>query len=56
MKKRRSLRSTFDGCYKFTRYFAPGERNRSTTIEELYKWNNRQVIRSESDRELRERW
>jgi arylsulfatase A-like enzyme len=49
MKKRGSLRSAFDGRYKFTRYFAPGERNRPTTIEELYKWNDVELFDLKTD-------
>jgi len=40
LKKRGSVRSTFDGRYKFSRYFAPVDRNKPTTVEELYKWND----------------
>ena len=49
MKKRGSLRSTFDGRCKFTRYFAPGERNRPTTIDELYKWNDVELFDLKTD-------
>ena len=30
----------FDGRYKFTRYFAPVERNRPTSLTELYDHND----------------
>ena len=40
MKKRGSLRMAFDGRYKFTRYFSPRERNRPTTLDNLYKMND----------------
>lgn len=40
LTKRGSLRSVFDGRYRFTRYFAPMHRNRPTTIDELYRWND----------------
>ncbi len=40
LKKRGSVRSAFNGRYKFTRYFAPVDRNKPTTIDELYKWND----------------
>lgn len=40
MKKRGSLRTVFDGRYKFTRYFSPLQRNRPTTLDELYQWND----------------
>src|SRR5262245_59172632 len=37
LKKRGSVRTAFDGRYKFSRYFAPVDRNRPGTIDELYK-------------------
>jgi arylsulfatase len=40
LTKRGSLRSVFDGRYKFTRYFAPTQRNRPTSLDELYRWND----------------
>jgi arylsulfatase A-like enzyme len=40
MKKRGSLRMAFDGRYKFTRYFSPRERNRPTTLDNLYAKND----------------
>lgn len=40
LTKRGSLRSVFDGRYRFTRYFAPTHRNRPGTIDELYRWND----------------
>jgi arylsulfatase len=40
MKKRGSLRTVFDGRYKFTRYFSPMERNRPGSLDELYRWND----------------
>ena len=40
LTKRGSLRSVFDGRHKFTRYFAPTQRNRPTTLDELYRWND----------------
>lgn len=49
MKKRGSLRSTFDGRYKFTRYFAPGERNRPTNLADLYKHNDVELFDLEDD-------
>ena len=39
LKKRGSLRTVFDGRYKFTRYFSPLDHNRPTTMDDLYKWN-----------------
>ena len=40
LNKRGSLRSVFDGRYKFTRYFAPTQRNRPDTMDELYRHND----------------
>jgi arylsulfatase len=40
MKKRGSLRTVFDGRHKFTRYFSPTERNRPSSLDELYRWND----------------
>jgi arylsulfatase len=49
MKKRGSLRSAFDGRYKMTRYFAPGERNRPTNQAELYKHNDVELFDLKND-------
>jgi arylsulfatase A-like enzyme len=49
MKKRGSLRTVFDGRYKFTRYFSPLDRNRPTTIDELYKWNDVELFDLNTD-------
>lgn len=40
LKKRGSLRTVFDGRYKFTRYFAPTERNSPQDLEELFAHND----------------
>lgn len=49
LKKRGSLRTIFDGRYKFTRYFSPLERNRPTTIDELYRWNDVELFDLQTD-------
>ncbi len=49
MKKRGTLRTVFDGRYKFTRYFSPLDHNRPTTIEELYKWNDVELFDLDTD-------
>lgn len=49
LKKRGSLRSAFDGRYRFTRYFSPTERNRPSTLEELYRWNDVELFDLASD-------
>jgi arylsulfatase len=40
LTKRGSLRSIFDGRYRFTRYFAPIQRNKPESLDELYRWND----------------
>lgn len=49
LKKRGSLRTAFDGRYKFTRYFSPLERNRPTTLDELYRWNDVELFDLQAD-------
>ncbi|PWS34852.1 sulfatase [Falsiroseomonas bella] len=49
LTKRGSLRSVFDGRYRFTRYFAPTQRNRPATLDELYRWNDVELFDLESD-------
>jgi len=51
MKKRGTLRTVFDGRYKFTRYFSPLDHNRPKTIDELYKWNDVELFDLNTDRE-----
>ena len=50
MKKRGSLRTMFDGRYKFSRYFAPVERNRPANLEELYQSNDVELFDLDNDR------
>lgn len=40
LKKRGHVRSTFDGRYRFTRYFSPLDHNSPKTLDELFKWND----------------
>jgi len=40
LKKRGSVRTTFDGHYKFSRYFAPVDRNKPENLTDLYKFND----------------
>jgi arylsulfatase len=40
LKKRGTVRSAFDGRYRFTRYCAPIARNSPKTIDELFTWND----------------
>jgi len=49
LKKRGSMRTVFDGRYKFSRYFSPLDRNRPTTLEELYKWNDVELFDLQTD-------
>jgi len=49
MKKRGSLRTVFDGRYKFSRYFAPVDHNTPKTIDELFDWNDVELFDLESD-------
>jgi hypothetical protein len=49
LKKRGSLRTVFDGRYKFSRYFAPTEHNESTTFEQLYDHNDVELFDLDQD-------
>jgi arylsulfatase len=49
LRKRGSLRTTFDGRHKFTRYFSPLERNRPTTLEALRRYNDPELFDLEAD-------
>lgn len=40
LRKRGSVRATFDGRHKFARYFSPLQRHRPTTIDQLYQLND----------------
>ena len=49
LKKRGSLRTAFDGRYKFTRYFAPIDRNSPKTLDDLYKNNDVELFDLQAD-------
>lgn len=49
LKKRGTVRTTFDGRYKFTRYFGPIERNRPKAIDDLYKNNDVELFDLQTD-------
>lgn len=49
MRKRGSLRTVLDGRYKFTRNFSPWERNRPTTLDELYRSNDVELFGISTD-------
>lgn len=51
MKKRGSLRTVFDGRYKFTRYFSPLDHNQPKSIDEIYKWNDVELFDLDLDPE-----
>lgn len=49
MKKRGSVRTAFDGRYKFSRYFAPVEHNQPKNIDELYRYNDVELFDLRTD-------
>ena len=49
LRKRGSMRTTFDGRYKYTRYFSPIARNRPTTLDEIYRFNDPELYDLQSD-------
>ena len=49
LKKRGSLRTVFDGRYKFSRYFSPVQRNKPGTLDELYKANDVELFDLQTD-------
>jgi len=49
LKRRGSLRSVFDGRHKFSRYFAPVERNRPGSLDELYRANDVELFDLQTD-------
>jgi arylsulfatase len=49
LKKRGSVRTVFDGRYKFSRYFAPVDRNRPATMDDLYRANDVELFDLQSD-------
>jgi arylsulfatase A-like enzyme len=51
LRKRGSVRTVFDGRYKFSRYFGPVERNRPATIDDLYKANDVEIFDLQVDPE-----
>jgi arylsulfatase len=50
LKKRGSVRTIFDGRYKFSRYFAPVDRNKPGNLAELYKSNDVELFDLQADR------
>ncbi|MCX2713024.1 sulfatase-like hydrolase/transferase [Mycolicibacterium sp. J2] len=49
LNKRGSLRTMFDGRYKFTRYFAPTQRNLPRDLDELYRYNDVELFDLQND-------
>jgi arylsulfatase len=49
MKKRGSVRTVYDGRYKFSRYFGPVERNLPNTLEDLYANNDVELFDLSAD-------
>lgn len=49
LTKRGSLRSIFDGRHRFTRYFAPIQRNLPRNLDELYRWNDVELFDLSAD-------
>ncbi|HSV19645.1 MAG TPA: sulfatase-like hydrolase/transferase [Casimicrobiaceae bacterium] len=49
LRKRGSMRTVFDGRYKYSRYFSPLQRNRPTTLDEVYQWNDPELFDLQSD-------
>src|SRR5262249_20754750 len=50
LKKRGSVRTVFDGRYKFSRYFSPVDRNKPGNIDDLYLANDVELFDLETDR------
>lgn len=50
LKKRGSVRTVFDGRHKFSRYFAPVDRNKPGNLAELYKANDVELFDLLTDR------
>ena len=49
LTKRGSLRTMFDGRYKFSRYFAPAQRNVPTNLDDLYRFNDVELYDLQTD-------
>ena len=50
LKKRGSVRTVFDGRHKFSRYFAPVDRNKPGNIDDLYQANDVELFDLQSDK------
>jgi arylsulfatase len=49
LKKRGSVRAMFDGQYKFSRYFAPVDRNKPADLNALYRDNDVELFDLKAD-------
>ena len=49
LRSRGFLNFTFDGRYKYARYYAPSEFNRPTTLEQILKYNDVELFDLEND-------
>ena len=49
LKKRGTVRSMFDGRYKFSRYFAPTEHHKPKSLDELYAYNDLELYDHAND-------
>jgi arylsulfatase len=49
LRKRGTVRTVFDGRYKFTRYFGPEDRNRPGALDELYRDNDVELFDLQTD-------
>ncbi|HET9315984.1 MAG TPA: sulfatase-like hydrolase/transferase, partial [Vicinamibacteria bacterium] len=48
-RKRGTVRTVFDGRYKFTRYFSPLDRHRPETLDQLYQHNDVELFDLQAD-------
>ena len=49
LKKRGSVRSVFDGRYKFSRYFSPTEHHKPMSVDDLYRFNDLELFDLQKD-------
>jgi arylsulfatase A-like enzyme len=49
LAKRGSVRTMFDGRYKFSRYFSPEQRNIPTNLDDLYRFNDVELYDLQTD-------
>jgi len=51
LRKRGTVRSAFDGRYKFSRYFSPTQHHKPANLDELYAYNDLELYDHASDPE-----